>query len=308
MIELAPHHKYGLPLKSPVMTASGAVGYGDEYADLIDYSFLGALVTNPVSLRPRKASHGTRLRIHGEHLVVHTGLPNPGVKAIVHKYETIWERLSVPVIVHLLATTPTETAKAAIYLSGITGVVGIELGLADNTEADRAATLVHSALEGVLPVIVRIPFRNVDELTPVLAEEGASALTLTAPPRVVLPPEQIEDRNSLRFYRGRLYGPAVYPILLNSLTRWARKVSVPVIACGGIQSAEQALACLHLGATAVQIDSVLWRHPTLLPTIIHELTDLINSLTLKTNAKEEVIDDENMARSSDNFSDLLFGT
>jgi dihydroorotate dehydrogenase (NAD+) catalytic subunit len=240
--------------------------------------------------------------------VVHTGLPNPGVKAVVHKYKTVWERLPVPVIVHLLATTPRETAKAAIYLSNITRVVGIELGLADNTETDRAVALVRSATEGILPVIVRIPFGKIDELTPVLAEEGASALTLTAPPRVALPPEEMVDINSLKFYSGRLYGPAVYPLLLNTLARWARKVSVPIVACGGIQSAEQTFACLHLGATAVQIDTILWRHPSLLNTITHELTDLVNNLTLKTGVEEEKIDDENMARSRDNISNLLSGT
>ena len=51
MIELAPKHKYGLPIASPVMPAAGAFGYGDTYHDLVDIHALGALVTNPVSLQ-----------------------------------------------------------------------------------------------------------------------------------------------------------------------------------------------------------------------------------------------------------------
>ena len=308
MIELAPNHKYGLPLKSPVMTASGAAGYGDEYSDLIDYSLLGALVTNPVSLRPRKAARGTRLRIHSGHLVVHTGLPNPGVKAVVQKYRKVWERLSIPVIIHLLATTPGETAKVATHLSNVTGVLGIELGLADHIKSDRAVQMVHAAMEGDLPVLVRIPFGRVDELAPLLAKEGASTLILTAPPRVVLPPEQGFHDEDLRFYRGRLYGPAVLPLLLETLSRWARKLPLPIVACGGIQSANQALACLNLGAAAVQIDAVLWRNPTLLQSITLELTHLVAAFINNNAVKEENFDDENMESNGDAISNFIVGT
>lgn len=308
MFDLAPHHKFGLSLKSPVMPASGAVGYGDEYSDLINYGLLGAFVTNPVSLRPRKTSRGTRLRVYSDHLVVHTGLPNPGVKAVIHKYSKIWERLPIPVIVHLVTTTPDETLKVALRLSNITGVVGIELGLADRTTPDHAIRLVHAAAEGDLPVIVRVPFGRVDELASLLSEEGASALTLTAPPRVVLPPEQgIQDENS-RFYRGRLYGPAVFPLLLGVLSRWARKLPVPIIACGGIQSAQEALACLNLGATAVQIDAVLWRDPTLLDTISQELTRLITTFIYEDSVKERNDDDTNLESSGDDISNFIVST
>ena len=75
-IELAPRHKQGLPIPSPVMPAAGTFGYGPEYRDLMAYKaaddadkaadnadkaaddadkaandahLLGAIVTNPVS-------------------------------------------------------------------------------------------------------------------------------------------------------------------------------------------------------------------------------------------------------------------
>ena len=295
MFELAPNHKFGLSLKSPVMNATGALGYGDEYSDIIDYSLLGAFVTNPVSLRPRKAAHGTRLRVHRDHLVVHTGLPNPGIQVVARRYRNVWERIATPVIVHVIATTPKETATVVTRLSSVRGVVGIELGLADHITPDRAVALVNAATQGDLPVIVRIPFNRVDTLATILSEQGASALTLTAPPRVVLPPEQgIHDKNS-RFYRGRLYGPTVLPLLLETISRWARKLPVPIIACGGIQSAQHALACLNLGATAVQIDAVLWRNPDLLESIIHELTQLVTIMTGDKVLKEEDNDDTNLA-------------
>jgi dihydroorotate dehydrogenase (NAD+) catalytic subunit len=279
MIELAPRHKFGLPIASPVMPAAGAFGFGDTYHDLVDLRVLGALVTNPVSLTPRDAARGQRVAVHGEHFVTHTGLPNPGVKRVLRQHRQLWERLPIPVIVHLIATTPAETARAAERLSGIPNVVGLELGLVDNITPQRALNLLKAVCaEGDLPVIVRVPFTSVDALAPLLADHGADALTLIAPPRAVLPvsdaPEASEAR---RYLRGRLYGPALFPLLLNVLARWCSKLPVPVIACGGIASLQDAIACLELGATALQVDALLWRDPAMLQRIAEGLAEFDTS-------------------------------
>ncbi len=273
MIELAPRHKFGLPIASPVMPAAGAFGYGDTYHDLVDLRVLGALVTNPMSLTPREAARGRRIAIHGEHFVAHTGLPNPGVRRVLQQYRQTWERLPIPVIVHLIATTPAETAQAAERLSGVPNVVGIELGVVDNVTPQRALNLLDAArADGDLPVIVRVPFTGVDALAPLLADHGADALTLTAPPRAVLPASDApEDSEARRYLRGRLYGPALFPLLLNVLARWCSKLPVPVIACGGIASLQDATACLELGATALQVDALLWRDPLILQRIAEGL-------------------------------------
>ncbi|HQE92915.1 MAG TPA: hypothetical protein PLH19_13670 [Anaerolineae bacterium] len=273
MIELAPRHKFGLPIASPVMPAAGAFGYGDSYHDLVDLSALGAMVTNPVSLRPREAAGGERIAVHGEHFVTHTGLPNPGVPRVLRQYRPLWERLPVPVIVHLVATTPAETAEAAEHLAGIPNVMGIELGLIDSITPQRALDLLKAACaEGDLPVIVRVPFSSVDRLAPCLADGGAAALTLTAPPRAILPvTAAAESCETRRYVRGRLYGPALFPLLLNTLARWTHRLPIPVIACGGIASLQDAIACLELGATAIQIDALLWRDPSLLQRIAEGL-------------------------------------
>jgi dihydroorotate dehydrogenase (NAD+) catalytic subunit len=263
IIELAPRHKYGLPLPGPVMPAAGVFGFGDAYRDLIPYEKLGALVTNPVSWRRRHAAQAPRFARHGEHVIVHTGLPNPGVRRIVRTYAQRWERLAPPIIVHLLTTTPDDVARACGALSGAQSVLGIELGLADDTPPREALALLDAArTASLLPLIVRLPHSGVERLALPLAEAGADALTLTAPPRVRLPGG----------VRGRLYGRALFPLLLHRLTTWGERLSVPIIACGGIASAEEARACLNHGAAAVQIDALLWRDPQLLTRVAAELT------------------------------------
>ena len=50
-----------LTLKNPVIAASGCFGYGVEYADVVDLSALGALVTKGLFLEPREGHPAPRI-------------------------------------------------------------------------------------------------------------------------------------------------------------------------------------------------------------------------------------------------------
>ena len=264
-VNLAPDHKYGLVLPTSVMPASGMMGYGDVYGDLVDVSALGAIVTHPMSYRPRRAARGGRVAVHGDHTLIHTGWPNPGVPRLIRRYGEVWARLGVPVIIHLLATQPEDVGRAVARLEAVEGVDGIELGFASDTLVDDVRELLDAArFESRRPLIAKVPFERVHDMIPALVEGGIDALTLTAPPRTVLPLFHENDPLPGRYLRGRLYGPSRYPQLLNILATWISDLPVPVIACGGIANAREALACLSLGAAAVQIEACVWRDPTIL--------------------------------------------
>jgi len=274
MIELAPHHKYGLAIVSPLMPASGSFGFGFPYQDLVDPASLGALVTNPVSLSPRRAARGRRFAVRGQVFVIHTGWPNPGLRRVIRTYGPLWERLGLPVIVHLLAGHPGEVGRAVALLSTVPGVGGVELGFPTHVQRAQAVAAVEAAVtQGELPVLVQVPFGRVDDLAEALILAGADALTLTAPPRGVLPLEGLPSPTGdvIHYLRGRLYGRALLPLLLYTLAHWASRLEVPVIACGGIASGEDALACLSLGASAVQLDALVWREPGLFETVARAL-------------------------------------
>ncbi len=269
MIDLAPRHKYGLPLSNPVMPAAGTFGYGEAYRDLA-YEELGAIVTNPVSWRSRCAADGPRLVVQGEQVLVHTGLPNPGVRRVIRRWARRWARLDVPVIVHVITTSPEDVARACERLVGVRNVHGIELGLDDGAGVDDALVFLDAARSTCpLPLIVRLPFDGIERLALPLAEAGVDALTLTAPPRGRL--LHSAGGASPDTVRGRLYGPALFPILLQRLAQWADVLPVPLVACGGIRTSEEARACLAVGATAVQIDALLWRDPQMLARIARAL-------------------------------------
>jgi dihydroorotate dehydrogenase (NAD+) catalytic subunit len=71
--------------------------------------------------------------------------------------------------------------------------------------------------------------------------------------------------------RGGLSGPAIKPIALRMVYDVAQAVSVPVIGCGGIESAEDAVEFLMAGATAIQVGTASFANPNALQEIIDGL-------------------------------------
>lgn len=57
--------------------------------------------------------------------------------------------------------------------------------------------------------------------------------------------------------RGRLYGPAIFPLAFGCVQEIIA-AGVPVIAAGGMYEQVQVEALLEAGAIGVQLDAVLW--------------------------------------------------
>jgi dihydroorotate dehydrogenase (NAD+) catalytic subunit len=60
---------------------------------------------------------------------------------------------------------------------------------------------------------------------------------------------------------GGLSGPAIKPIALRMVYEVAKAVRIPVVGCGGIMSAEDALEFLIAGASAVEIGTACLINP-----------------------------------------------
>ena len=121
MIELTRTGKTPLVIENPVMPAAGTFGFdGAAYRDLLDLTKLGAIVTNPVTWRPRRVAGGTRVVPLPAGVLVHTGLPNPGMRRTIARYRASWAHSLAPVIVHVVATSPAEVARCAAALAGAT--------------------------------------------------------------------------------------------------------------------------------------------------------------------------------------------
>lgn len=267
-IEITRPGKYSLAVGTPVLPAAGTLGFGDRYKRLLDLSKLGALITNPVTLVPWNPASGARVVPLDAGFLLHTGLPNPGLKKVIRQYQNTWSRLSIPVILHLVGTSAPDMLRACARLDEVEAIAAVELGLSDDCTVADALAIIDAARSLEKPLLVRLPFFECMQLALPAADAGADALVLTAAPRGT-----VRDTASGRLTSGRVYGPLVKPMILRLVGRLRRQIpaDVPIIGCGGIHSPQDARDYIEAGAVAVQVDAATWAQPKMLERIGRDL-------------------------------------
>lgn len=272
-VELAPHNKRGLQLKNPVMTASGTAGYGMEYAELVDIESLGAIVSKAITLKPRSGNPQIRLAETASGLLNSIGLQNVGVDTLIKEKAPIWSTWGVPVIVNIAGESIAEYGELAGKLEGVAGVSGIEINVScpnvtmGGMEFGKSPEIAAAVTEAVksrttLPVMVKLTpnVTDITEIARAVVEAGADAISLIN----TLTGMAIDVSNRKPFLgsvTGGLSGPAIKPIALYMVYQVAQAVDVPIIGCGGIASADDALEFIMAGASAVQMGTATMVNP-----------------------------------------------
>ena len=272
-VQLAPVHPKGLRLPNPVMTASGTFGYGIEYSELVDIQKLGAIVCKGMTLQPRNGNPQPRLMETASGLLNSIGLQNIGVEAVVKEKAPVWANWQVPVIVNIAGESIDEYARVATELDGVPGISGIEVNISCPNVASggmefgtdpKVAAQVTSAVKAAtrLPVLVKLSpnVTDINEIALAVSEAGADALTVINTLRGMMINRK-GKKPSLGNVVGGLSGPAIKPVALYMVYRVAGVVTVPVIGCGGIWSAEDALEFFMAGASAVQVGTATLANP-----------------------------------------------
>lgn len=231
------------------MNAAGSLGFVPESSSPVGKDRLGAFITNPISLRSRTPARRRTCQSYPGGFLLHSGYPNPGLGAAIRRYKLRWARSSIPIIVHLLAENVESVSRMVPRLEGLEGVMGIELGLPPEVELQMAEELVNAAV-GELPLIVRLPVDRAGVYAQSLVDSAITAISL-GPPRGVL----IDALGQT--VRGRLYGPAIFPLAFGCVQE-VIAAGVSVIAAGGVYEQVQVEALLEAGAIGVQLDAVLW--------------------------------------------------
>ena len=272
-VQLAPRHPKGLILSNPVMMAAGIAGYGTEYAEITDIQKLGAIICKGTTLTPKKGTTQPRLVETAGGLLNSVGLENIGVDALIAEKAPVWARWRVPVIVNVAGETIDEYVAVTSKLEGVPGISGIELNIScPNVSAGgmefgvdpKLAARVTSAVKAAttLPVIVKLSPNVTDIKAIALAveEAGADAISLINTLKGMA--IDIDQRKPcLGNIAGGLSGPVIKPVALYMVFEVARVVRIPVIGCGGIACAEDALEFIMAGATAIEIGAASLTNP-----------------------------------------------
>ncbi|MDO8671052.1 MAG: dihydroorotate dehydrogenase [Dehalococcoidia bacterium] len=272
-VDLAPQNGSGLRLKNPVMTASGTFGYGTEYAKLVDIQRLGAIICKGTTLRPRKGNPQPRIMETPAGMLNSIGLENIGVEALVKQKAPQWANWAVPVIVNIAGDSWEDYVRLAELLSGVPGVAGIEVNIScPNVDAGgmefgcdpRMAAGVTAAVRERcdLPLIVKLTPNSTDIVAVAEAVEAAGADAVSLINTIVGMRIDVRRRRPVFAKRfAGLSGPAIMPIALAMVFKVAGAVKIPVIACGGIGTAEDALEFILAGASAVQVGTASFVDP-----------------------------------------------
>jgi dihydroorotate dehydrogenase len=240
--------KKELNLGKPLMNAAGTLGVTPDLRAPVPWDELGAFISNPISLRPRRATRAPAMIDYPGGFLLHTGLPNPGLEAILNQVAKRWQEAPIQIIPHLMADRPEETQSMVRVLEGANNVSAVELGFAPLL-ADDIILLSIDMSRGELPLIVNLPAEQVLRMGAKAVEHGAAAVSVAAPRGALTRDGQMIS--------GRLFGPSLFPLAMEAV-RSGAKAGIPIIGAGGVASHEQAQAMIEAGAIGAQMDFALW--------------------------------------------------
>lgn len=267
-LELAPRNKRGLALISPLMAGSGAAGFGDAWPPGLAPADFGAVVTAGVSMQPCKGAAPPRLAELPAGFLFHTGDHNPGFRRVISSHAPAWRCSPTPIILALAGGSSGDRAWMAQQLEEEDlGIAGVELAVAEDDNLSEASAFISAVRHATtLPLLVKLPATRAAHLAKTCVVAGADALIVGAAPPALYPAGGGE------LLEAPLAGPIALPFTLRALRHVAAlNLDTPLIAAGGIHSLADALLCLELGASAVQIRSLIWVDPAAAQRLAHEL-------------------------------------
>jgi len=278
-------HIGSLVLKNPLIAASGCFGYGVEYADVVDLSSLGALVTKGLFLQAREGHPAPRIVETPAGMLNAIGLQGIGARRFVEDKLPELRARRATVIVNVCGTTVDEYAEVSRILSDAEGVAAIELNIScpnikeGGIQFGCSLNGTHDVVRAVrkvtrLPIIPKLTpnVTNIASFARAAEEAGADAVSLvnTFLAMVI----DIETRRpKISNGVGGLSGPAIRPIAVRMVHECRQMVKIPILGMGGIADARDALEFIIAGANAVQVGTASFVDPFIWSKLLDGIRD-----------------------------------
>ncbi len=255
-----------LKLRNPIMLAAGILSNGP----LLKQAALagaGAVVTKSLTVEKREGSNTPAvIGVRGGFLN-NIGIANPGYIDFLSYDLPIAKEGGVPVIVSVAGFSENEFVKICGAADDY-GADAVELnlscpnvkrgGLEFGREPEVVKRIVRRVKDNVtIPVFVKLG------LTDRLVEVGESAQKAGADGVVAINTItgmaiDVHTRSPiLSEIYGGLSGPAIHPIALRCVHQLHKRLSIPIVGCGGVETWEDAVEFILAGATAVQVGSAI---------------------------------------------------
>jgi dihydroorotate dehydrogenase (NAD+) catalytic subunit len=263
-----------LRLRNPILAASGTFGYGLEFAHLVDLGRIGGFVTKGLSRDPIEGAPAPRLCETPSGMLNAVGLQNVGVRAFVGEKLPVLRKFDTAVIANVFGYTLEDYVEVIQVLEDAEGLAGYELniscpnvkkgGMQFGSDPTLVAEVVGAARRAAAkrPLWVKLSplVTDIGLIARSAVEAGADALTVanTYPAMAV---DSRTGKSRLGNLTGGLSGPAIKPITLRLVWEAAKAVHAPIIGLGGVETVEDVLDYVAVGASAVQVGTASFADP-----------------------------------------------
>lgn len=284
----------GLALDNPVIPASGTFGYGNEFKDFYDINILGSFSFKGTTKEPRFGNPTPRIAECTAGMINAVGLQNPGVEHVIReelpRLKTFFRK---KVIANVSGFSVDDYAYTCALLDKEEQVGILEVnvscpnvhggGMSFGTSPECAAEVTR-AVKAVTkkPVFIKLS-PNVTDIVAIAKaceEAGADGICLINTllgMRIDLKRRAPVIANKM----GGFSGAAVFPVAVRMVYQVAKACSVPVMGCGGVESARDVIEMMMAGATAVQVGAANLVDPFACKKIIEDLPGEMEKLGIE---------------------------
>jgi len=279
----------GLNLKNPIMPASGCFAFGKEFSQFYDLSELGAIMIKAATQFARYGNEAPRVAETASGMINAIGLQNPGVHHIMEHELKYLEQYDVPIIANVAGSTEEEYVYVAKHISKASNVHALELniscpnvkegGIQFGTVPEVAKELTRKVKAvSEVPVYVKLSpnVTNIVEMAKAIAEyaDGITMINTLVGLRI----DAKTGKPIISNVIGGLSGPAIKPVALRMVYEVSQHVDIPIIAMGGVRTAQDVIDFISVGADAVAVGTANFENPTVCKDIIDELPTLLDKL------------------------------
>lgn len=277
-----------LRLRNPILAASGTFGYGLEFAHLVNLNRLGGFVTKGLSREPIEGAPAPRLCPTPSGMLNAVGLQNVGVRTFVAEKLPQLRKFDTVVVANVFGYTVDDYAEVIRVLESADGLAGYELniscpnvkrgGMQFGSDPALVSEVVGAARKAAAnrPLWVKLSplVTDIGLIARAAEEAGADALTVANTyPAMAL--DFRTGRSRLGSSTGGLSGPAIKPISLRLVWETKKTVKSPIIGLGGVETAEDVLEYLSVGASAVQVGTASFADPRASEKLVDALANVL---------------------------------